>query len=71
MTVELLAPRPSQMKPGNRIAWQAGVTERSGTIWSVGRDATSVWAIPDGPYGSRKPVLVLWSDDGSGFYEQS
>ena len=71
MTVELLARRPSQLEPGNRIAWLAGITERSGTIWSVGRGATSVWAIPDGPFGSRKPVLVLLRDDGSGFYEQA
>lgn len=60
------------MKPGNRIGWQAAGTERAGTVWSSGPVAGSLWAIPDGPYGSRKPVLLLRHHDGDhGFYEQA
>lgn len=71
MAAQLLAQRPPHMTPGNRIAWLAGETERAGTVWSVKAAASAVWAIPDGPYGSRKPVLVCWRERrGAGFWEQ-
>lgn len=72
MTAEMVVERPPHTKPGMRIAWQAGATERCGTVWSVAHAGRSLWAIPDGPYGSRKPVLVFWrGPGGAGFYEQS
>lgn len=72
MTAELVQRSPSQMKPGNRIGWQAAGTEWAGTVWSSGPVAGSLWAIPDGPYGSRKPVLLVWRHDGGqGCYEQA
>lgn len=72
MTAQLALEHPPPMKPGTRITWQAGGSERSGTVWSVGPAGRSLWVIPDGPYGSRKPVLVAWLHrDRTGFYEEA
>ena len=72
VTAQLMLERPPRMKPGARITWQAGGSQRSGTVWSAGHAGRSLWAIPDGPYGSRKPVLVVWLHRGhAGFHEEA
>jgi hypothetical protein len=72
VAAELALERLPEMKPGTRIRWKAGGSERSGTVWSAGPAARSVWVIPDGPYGSRKPVLVVWLHrDRADFYEET
>ena len=56
---------PGQMKPGNRIRWTTSPADgkpdaREGTVWSPGPEPRTLWVIPDGQPGNRKPVLVYW-----------
>lgn len=60
MTAPQLLKPPPQMAAGDRITWQAGATTRSGNVWSPRPAGSSLWVIPDGPDGSRKPIQVTW-----------
>ena len=56
---------PGQMKPGNRIRWTTSTADgkpgtREGNVWSPGPEPRTLWVVPDGEPGDRKPLLVYW-----------
>lgn len=42
---------------GSRVEWRRGGDVRQGNVWGPGPGGT-LWVIPDGPDGTRKPVLI-------------
>lgn len=62
---------PGQMSAGNRVLWRRGDEDRAGNVWSAGPEPRTLWAIPDGPYGDRKPVLIRYRTRGGAHYEET